>query len=648
MASEASGIGGRFQKILVSILIGLLVIAFAVWGINDVFAPQNRNLALSVGDTDIALQDFDTEFRRELRSLSQQNGVGLTNQEAYDQGIHSQILQRLSQNAIVSADADELNIGVNRRTARELVETIPTFQDQLTGKFSEDELNRILRNNDVSRAKFESDIYNDLRRQQTIPAMIGGLQAPKGFGDIRYKFLTEQRRAMVLTLNPRSVDSPADPDDETLQAYIDENAARYTAPAYRRVTMIRIENHDIVPDLVITEQAIRDEYDRQLDLGTLGTAETRSLAVLTADDETRARAAATQLAEGKDPLVVAEELGLIEPIFYADDRQDNVIIPEAGELAFTQEEGAASAVYSETFRLWYAVVTSNITPATSPDFETRKDIIKAELEVVTAQDQMFDITDAIQDGLDDSLTLEEIADATDGAYLSSYNFFSRQGAFQSGERLDGTQDVPGIGQDENILLEVFTAELGRETDMFETSNGGWATLRVDDILDPTLRPFEEVKDQATAAWKTERINEALDNLGFELAAQVEDGEKSLEDLTEEFGAGATLENITLVRSNPGQNIGPRVTVEILDGNLGDIARGDGALPLTRQIAKLTEIISNSDTLSGAQADQFNQQMNAALTNDILQAYTNAVLKDYPYKEYPENIRQALGLEVTQP
>ena len=185
----SSSIGGKIRNIMVGVLVGLLVIAFAVWGVNDVFTPNQGNAVLTVGDKEVSRQEFEAQFTRELRNIARERGEGLSNQAAYDQGLHRQVLNRMVTEAVISLDADQLGIGVNKRDARESVKKIAVFQNELTGEFSEDKLDEILAQNRITRKQFENDTLRDLRRQQTVPAIIGGIEAPAQFATNYYNFI---------------------------------------------------------------------------------------------------------------------------------------------------------------------------------------------------------------------------------------------------------------------------------------------------------------------------------------------------------------------------------------------------------------------------------------------------------------------------
>lgn len=636
----ATSVGSKIRNVMVGAIIGLLVIGFALWGVNDVFTPSNPNAVMSVGDTDVSVNDFNDAFRDELQTIAQDRGQGLTDKEAYQQGVHNKVLQSLMTEAIIEVDADELGIGVNRKTARDVVKDIPAFQDELTGKFSEAKMVEILGRNRITRKQFENDIYKSLRRQQTVPGIIGGIDAPSEFGALRYKFMTEQRKARVLTITERAVEAPADPEDATLKSFIDKNEGRYTAPEYRRFTMIRIETHDVTPDLKVTEEEIKAAYDYKLELGELGTFETRSLVQITADSEANAKAAVERLAAGEDAETVALSLGLIEPQTYTDVVKDGVTDPVTAEAAFEMENGAAQ-VLEGSLGFWYAVAITGITPAEAPDYEANKDDITESLQKAKAEEKIYDITGNIEDAMADGLSLEELAEKSEIS-LSSFDYIDRRGLTQDGKSMSGFSVIPGVAEDDELLKEIFVNDLGYTTDLFQTSTGGWASVRTDDIIDSQRRPFEEIKDMATAAWKTEQVNEALDAKILELGNAAKDG-STLDELAEQVQNGSSIDDFIIVRSNPGDKVGPRVIVDLLNSDVGDYARGPGPKPLTRQVAKLTQIMSNQDGLAGRFEDVMKTQINDAIAQDIQQAYQAAIFKEHPLREYPDKVKSTLGI-----
>ena len=638
----AESVGGKIRNVMVGILIGLLVVAFAVWGVSDVFTKRAGNAVLSVGKTEVSTADFDAAFQRQLATINRDQGSSITNQQAYAQGLHNNVLQGLLTDAVVGIDADELGVGVNRRVARDVVKDIPQFQNELTGQFSEDKLNEVLAQNRITRAQFEDDIFQQLRRQQTVPAIIGGLEAPADFATQRYNFITEQRKARILEIDATTVAAPPAPSDDELAAYIDENGARYTAPEYRQFVMLRLETFDFTPDLTVTNEELQGAFQYRIDLGEIGSPETRTIVQITATDEATAIEAAERLARGDEADSIASGLGLVSPQIYENVGKDSIFDPETAEAGYSLGEGEAKAILGSLGN-WYAVGVTKITQAVIPDFDEQKEDLRKTLLTEKAAEVLYDVTDGIEDSMADGLTLEEISDRLE-IPLSYFDYIDRSGTTQDGIRMAGFSFIPGVASDDTLLREIFTSDIGYETDLFETSTEGYAAIRVDNIIDSQMRPFNDVKEAATQAWTAERVSEALDTFAGDLASRAREGE-SLEAIAEDVGSGANVRETIIVRSTPPEDISPQVIVGILDGEVGAITRGNGTIPQTRQIGELLQIIPNKDAIAGQFLDVLQEQATAAISSDLQNAYQQAILAEHPAQEYPDKIRQVLGLDT---
>ena len=637
----AQSIGAKIRGLMVGILIAFLVIGFAIWGINDVFSPSAKNSIATIGKAEISGDEFEAAFRRELENLGRESGQTLSHAEAYQQGVHSRVLGGLIQQQVINVDADDLGIGVNRNLAREEVSQIPVFVDELTGKFSEQKYLSALAQNRITRAEFERDVERDLRRAQTIPAIVDGVEAPKAFAELRYKFLTEQRKARVLTLTRDAVPAPGEPDDETLRSFIAEREAAFTAPEYRRVSLIRVEDFDLTPNIEVTDEELAAAFEYKVELGELGSPQMRDVVQIVAPTEDAAQKAAELLKTDQAPDVIASGLGL-EIDSYTDASRDDIVDPETSEAAYAMEESDVRVILGSLGQ-WYAVKVTKVTAAVVPNIDDMKDELTETLKKEHAQEKLYDLTTQIESAMDEGASLEQIAEQT-GIPLQSFDYIDRLGQTQDGLKLSGVAYIKGIAEDDIILTEIFTNDLGFETDLFETSNGGWAAVRVDDIIDSTLRPFDEIKEQATAMWKTLQIDEAINALMLETAGKAQTG-TSLDELAAEIGNGASVEETILVRSAPNNTLGGTVQVGLLEGNIGDIKRGQGAKPLTRQIAELTAIVANADGLAGQFADALQEQASVAVRSDLQRAYQDAVLDENPLQENPDKIRSLLGLDT---
>lgn len=632
-------IGEKIRNFMVAILVGLLVVAFAVWGVNDVFTARAGDSIVTIGDFDISSQEFAEAFERQLQTQNRDNGTSITNAEAFASGLHNQVLQELVTNEIIEIDANDLGVGVNRRTARNVVKEITNFQNDLTGEFSEEKMESLLSQNRITRNQFEKDIYSTLRRQQTIPAIIGGISIPEIYSTQLYRYVTEQRKINFITISHDDIMDPKTPTETELKSYIDEFDYVYTAPEYRKITLLRLEPFDITPDMKVSEDEILAAFQYKIDLGELGAPEKRTVVQITALDENSAKKAADMLSSGQDPNSVASTLGLIQPEIYTNVVKDEILDPITAEESFKMKETESKSILGSLGN-WYAISVSAISPAESPNYELQKEALRQTLLTEKAQEEIYDITGTIEDLMTDGLTLEEISDAINWP-LSYYDYIDRSGSDQTGMKMNGFEAIPGIASDESILEETFIADLGFETDLFETRNGGYASVRVDEIIDSQRMPYEEVKYSATQAWKQSQKNNLLNSLATKIVKDINEG-STLKEAVLDLKNKSITEQI-IVRGQPSQNLGNNIIADIFSSDAGAVVQGEAPKINTRQIAILEEVLSSEEFPTGEILKIIQERSSQEISNDLQNAYQQAILKDNTLSEYPEKIKVVLGI-----
>ena len=76
-------------------LIILLVLAFSVWGIGDIFRNYDSGTLARIGDRDVDSQEFLFRYNREINRLSNELERFISNEEARESGLDIQVLSNL-------------------------------------------------------------------------------------------------------------------------------------------------------------------------------------------------------------------------------------------------------------------------------------------------------------------------------------------------------------------------------------------------------------------------------------------------------------------------------------------------------------------------------------------------------------------------
>lgn len=643
MSQTSKTIMGSFKAILMTIVIGLLLVSLAIWGVADAFTPKTKDAAAMVGDNKITLVEFDAFFRRQLRDENRKATNRLSTKQAYNRGFHGTVLNQLITENLIQLDADTLGVDVNRADARRFVEGLDVFNNVLTGKLDEAKLAQRLAQSDSrqSRKQFERDIRKALRQEQTMSSIVSGIQSPTEFADQQYKFMLEARTANLLRLTGNAIEKAEDPSDEVLKEYIAKNPNPYIAPEYRQFTLLRVEVEDYIVDMEASDEEIADQFDYKIKTGKLGTQETRSLTQLVSPTQEKADLVTAALNDGTSIAAVVTQFELDDPIDYSDIFADATHDSKTGELAFTLAANTAQTLEG-SFGTWYSVMTTGITPAIVPDLKTETPSIALEIKTEKAQRFVYDLQDSLQSALSEGKTIEDAA-KTNGVSAASFDFMARTGALENGEVLNGNDIIAGVAKDDAILKEIFLSEIGYEGDIFETSKKGIAAIRVDARKDSAQRPFDTIRDRALGAWHIENTTERLDVLLDTVADRITAGE-TLDVIAADLGDGVNVQTASITRIQRGlPDVSQQTNARLFEARIGRTIRGTGANGIDRIIGSITEIEPHTELAIASIASTLEDQASTALNDDIQRAYHAAMLKANPTQILSENIKQILGV-----
>ena len=634
------GIFSKIRTILVGVLVGMLVLAFAVWGIEDVFSPNNSNAIVKVGDSEVSRDEFIDRFNDQMRQYAQENGEGLTPQQAFDQGIPQRLIAEFSQELAIEEDANDLGIGVNNRNILEFAKEIDAFQNSITQEFDRTQLQRILAANQMTEADFEQDVRNALTQRQTLPAIMGGIHAPSEYAQRYNQFVNETRSAEIIQFGASALDEIPEPTEEELRSFVADNQARFTAPEYRRFLMLRIEPFDFRQDIEVTEEQLQERFETLVGAGEIGSVETRNVTVLSVGTQEIADSVAARLTAGEDAGVIAQELGLPTPDRFDGVIEDALINPESSRVAFEAQAGTAE-VAPTGFGTFEVVYVRDINPGETPVLEDMREELSEQVLEGQALRRINDYERVIDDRLLEGATIEEIAESLE-LPLSSYPYLDRTGTTPDGVTMDGFETIPGIAADDRLLQAVFTGDIGFESDIVPTSNGGLAIFRITDTIPSAPEDFEDIRDEAEALWRSDAISRALNAKGVEIERRLRDGE-TLQAIASELGTNVAP--ISIQRAAPSPDISRAVLIRLLDGDVGAIARGPGQTPGSYQVAKLTTVSSQTERISGQFLSIVREQVSEQLALDISRAYEQAIISDKDQLIFDDQLRSALNIEA---
>ena len=600
------------------VLIGMLVISFAVWGIADIFRGYGRQTLISVGDTEILQQDYLRAQQDVLRAMSAQVGRSLSLQEARALGLDSQVLERLIGGAAVDNHARALHLNISDAALLEDIMKDPAFKDP-TGNFSpaafQQALHSIGRN---EQGYLISLRERNLRRQ--ILATIGKVvNSPEILVNALTSF-NEETRTLRYVLVPSSVvGTIPDPSEEDLKRYYDNHQSKFTQPEFRKVGVLAVTPETVKDQVEITEADLRAAYEANKE--QLGKPERRQLQQIPFPDLAAANAAYQKIQSGTDFAALAKEQGVSESdIDLGNVSRAELADPTIAEAAFALEENKVSEPVAGKLGSVVLLRVTAIEPGKTPTYEEAKADLEKNLLKERASGAIFDLHDKIEDQLASGATLSEIA----GNLKLTYERIDQ--VDREGRKPDGSAVT--LSAQKELLNAAFATDTGVENDPIDAKDEGVIWYEVLGVVPEQVKPFDQVKDEAAKDWRADELRTKVAKYAQDLVTSLNGG-KTLEEVAKDLKA-------EVMTSDPVKRDG--ITVNVLPPAVAQAftlpVKGYGSAPSAAEEGRIVfqvDKVTPPEPLAAAEADRLKQQLGLLISEDAISEYFAALETRYGVK-----------------
>lgn len=593
------------------ILLGLLVVSFAVWGVADVFTGFERGSLATVGDEQISAERFQQAYQDEMNAISQQVGRRLTPEQARAFGLESRVLARLVGSSAIEQHAAEMKLSLSDKALAEGLERDPNFQGP-DGKFSRQDFNGMLRQMGLSEHGFFQLRRKDELRDQIIDTMTKSVVAPAPIVNMLHAWNQETRTADFFTIDAEKSAPVAEPDDAKLKATYEENKAQFMSPEYRKLAVLVLSVDDLKKTVEVPEEEMKAAYEREK--ATYDTPEQRRIQQISFKDKPAAEAAKKAITEGKGFGDVAKEAGMKDgDIDLGLVSKSQLVDPTIAEAAFNLKKDEVSDVIEGKFATVLVRVVQ-IEPAVTKTYDDVKSQVRDKLAAERATSEIQKFHDDVDDNRAAGKTLKEIGE--------SLKLPFHELAAVSKGNLTPDEKMALDHPDAKAIIETgFEAQAGIDHEPVELASGGYAWVDLLGVTESKLKPFDTVKDQVKTVYVNNERRRLVSELANKLVERIDKGE-AMDKLATEAGGtlGKTqaLTRSTVPQGFPEAAIPPLFALAKDKG--GSVPTTDGK---TRVVFKLTEIKPAAEATK-AQTEKLTKDLDRELQNDLILSYVDAL------------------------
>ena len=603
---------GAIGKFVMTIVMGLIIVSFVIWGVGDMLRGFSSTTVAKVGGTTISQQQYQNELQTSLYRLQRQLRQALTPQQARAFGLDAQVLDRLVDEAAFNERAKALGLNISDATIAEALRNDPGLKTA-DGQFDRVKFDSYLRDQGLSERGFFAERRDFYLRGQIQYALVNGLTPPKSLVDALQATRSQTREIAYFQLPPAAAGEISPASDETLKTYFADHKAQWRAPELRSFDELVVTPSTLAKPDSVTDDEAQAQYEKDKD-SKYTVAEKRKLQQIVIQNEAEANEADAKIKGGLsfEDLAKARNLGAAD-IDLGETTKAGAFDAAIGEAAFALPEGGVSGPIKGPFGFTLVHVVG-ITPGSVKPFEAVKDAVKQQIATGHASEQVQALHDKIEDA---KASGKSVADAAKAAGLEarSYANVDRQG-----RNADG-QDA-GVAAKELVLPAVFASDVGVDDEALSTKDKGYVWFAVTKIEPAHDRTFEDVKDKVAESWRLDEIAKRLTSKAEETIKTLDAG-GDIAELAKQ--AGAEVKTAKDIKRTGGGDLPGEVVTAVFGAGpnaAGSVGLGDGRLVFKVTADTFPPVVAGDPEVAGVE-DQLKKEM----SSEVVEQYVNGLKKE---------------------
>jgi len=507
------------------IIVGIISIPFAFWGVNEYFSGGEDVVVATVNGEEIQQVDYrqalDSRRAQMRRVLGDSFDPDIVNSPEFKRRVLDDLISRM----LLDVHSTEQGYRISDQQLAGIIRSNPRFQQGES--FSQDVYRTAVTRMGLTQAGFESR----MRRQVVLQQLSDGVQSSVFVTDNQQEWLVrlmlEERRFEHAVLGAGEFLDQVSVDEAEIRQEYEANQQRYMTPERMKVEYVELSVDDLASDVSVSEEDIQQAYERNRNRFTTDAVRHASHILIEVDAQAgeEAQQAARQEAEtllealrgGADFAELARrhsddpgsapgggDLGRVAP--------GDMVEPFQEALFALDEDGALAGPVRTRFG-YHIIKLTEYEPAEAQPIEQVRDQLVAEERARQAEQLFLDRAEAFRNiSYEQPQSLEPVADQLDLEIRESQWF----------TRSDGS----GIAANDEVREAAFGEEVytdGLNSRAIELDMVTLVVVRRLDVQPASVKPLEEVSDEIRATLERRKAEQEVAALGPELVNQLEGG-----------------------------------------------------------------------------------------------------------------------------
>ena len=584
-------------------LIILLVFAFSIWGVGDIFRGYNANILAKIGNRELNAQNYLFNFNREVNRISNQLERIITTEEAINSGLHYQILDRSLVELSANAASDEIGLIASDDAIKKRILSTNAFKNAFN-QFDRNTFEQIIRQNGLTEDSFlvlerDSHVLSQLSK-----SVFKDINPPSALNDLLFRYQFERRNVDYIIISPDEISQEDEVDKNEIEIFYNENINLYKTEETRDFSVISLNVSTISKLENVSDEEINIFYEDNK--YNYYEPEKRSYYLIPYfSNEDAIKAIENYSSNGDiEKILIDRNLNINDVdqgLITFDDGISESVSEAAFNASLNQLSGPTESPFGPSL-----VYVNEIISEKEIKIEDIKDQIIIDIQKDKAKDKVYSLYGEIEDLRAEGKTLEEIAEE------KSLSIESFKNINDVGQRIDGSIiKNPSL---EELINLIFLNDVDEDLEPYEDSDGNLNFFRIDNINYSQQIPLNEAMENIKLSILENKSIENVKTKSKEIFDRLKEYNNNLDFISDENDLAIATSNI-LSRTSSNEIFTSKALSEIFKTEKGSSFIVNAAIGNSIVIGK----VSNIDLLEKTEErmEAINEINKSRLENDLI-------------------------------
>ncbi len=512
------------------VIVLLITIPFALWGVQSYFEGANEIPIATVNDSEISTYEYQNALARQRQALSQRLGRGFDPALLDSLGIKEQVVNNLVNERLIQGYTSDNNYRLSDQQLSDVITSNEAFLED--GQFSEALYLQLLGANNFTPQIFEAT----QRQQAVIDQLQTGVAGSAFVDDGEFEYLlsleTQKRKSQYVLISGEKFSSEFEIDEDEVAGFYEDNIDNYQTDERLKVDYIELSIDSLMDAIDPTESELMATFEQIS--GRFKQAESRrashilfNVAESASDEEKENVKAAAELV--LQQALGEKDFGELAQLYSGDTGSGSnggdlgvitrgQMVKPFEDAVFSMEEGDVKGLIESKFG-FHIIKLTQLQPERQQPFEEVKELVITEAKKQQSENLFAELSESFQNLVfEDPENITTAADELNLPIVSS-EWFTRE----SGEGIASDPQIRRVAFSEDVINE------GLVSPAIEIGFDKLIAVQKIDYEEASAIPLEDVKLDIVKELQVEKSKEKVTTLGKELVSGISSTETSLND-----------------------------------------------------------------------------------------------------------------------